>query len=45
MRILRFETRPKPEDIVEKFPELAGKEVKLGLLEDGSYVLLIPEDK
>jgi len=42
MRILRFGTRPKPEEIVEKFPELAGTTITLGELDDGTYVIFIP---
>jgi hypothetical protein len=43
MKIIKFPFKPNYQDILYKCPWLAGKEVTLGELDDGTFVIIFQE--
>jgi hypothetical protein len=43
MQILKFSSKPSAEDILQRAPTLAGREVTVAELNDGSFVVITNE--
>jgi len=44
MKLIKFPFKPTCQDILSKCPWLAGREITLGELNDGTYILICSEE-